>query len=43
MVDSDVLRALRDRGRKGGERRLACFEWEIPTPAPAPPTAATTH
>ena len=27
MVDSDVLRGIRDRGRKGDDRRLAYFEW----------------
>ena len=27
MVDSDVLRSIRDRGRKGDDRRLAYLEW----------------
>ncbi|NUR09341.1 MAG: hypothetical protein HOQ45_20350 [Nocardioidaceae bacterium] len=28
--DSDALRSLRDRGRKGGDPRLAYFEWGAP-------------
>lgn len=32
MVDSDVLRGLRDRGRKGEDKRLSYFEWGDPNP-----------
>jgi hypothetical protein len=32
LVDSGVLRAIRDRGRPGGEERLAYFEWCAPLP-----------
>lgn len=35
MAESDVLRALRDRGRAGGDPRLAYFEWCAPPPAQA--------
>ncbi len=32
MVDSDVLRGIRDRGRAGTDKRLAYFEWGDPNP-----------
>jgi len=32
MVDSDVLRGIRDRGRNGSGGRLAYFEWGDPLP-----------
>ncbi|MFI0718913.1 terminase [Streptomyces sp. NPDC021224] len=34
-VESGVLRGVRDRGRPGGERRLAYFEWCAPPPKEA--------
>lgn len=32
LVESGVLRGIRDRGRPGGEARLAYFEWCAPPP-----------
>ncbi|MEU8717488.1 hypothetical protein [Streptomyces sp. NPDC048663] len=34
-VESGVLRAIRDRGRPGGEKQLAYFEWCAPPPKEA--------
>ncbi|MEU0040236.1 hypothetical protein [Streptomyces sp. NPDC006333] len=34
-VESAVLRAIRDRGRPGGEKQLAYFEWCAPPPKEA--------
>lgn len=33
LADSDVLRSVRDRGRAGGDPRLAYLEWCAPPPA----------
>lgn len=33
LSDSDVLRGVRDRGRAGGDGRLAWFEWCAPPPS----------
>lgn len=33
LVESGVLRGIRDRGRPGGEGRLAYYEWCAPDPA----------
>lgn len=35
LADSDVLRDVRDRGRAGGDPRLAYFEWCAPPPSEA--------
>lgn len=35
LVESGVLRGIRDRGRPGGEERLAYFEWCAPPPKEA--------
>lgn len=35
LVESAVLRGIRDRGRPGGEERLAYFEWCAPPPKEA--------
>ena len=32
LVDSEVLRSIRDRGRHGGDPSLAYFEWADPAP-----------